>query len=232
LNKTSWIIFTIFTASVLGLLVFFADKSTINVSKIDVNAVQPGNNQNGNIADHILGKTDSKVTLIEYGDYQCSHCGSYNPTIATIVEEYKEQLRFVFRTYSLGYPSSKAAAAAVEAAGLQGKYWEMHNKIFEAQSDWSGLAGTKRNDYFNSLASNLKLDTKKFTTDMASKNVINKIAYDTALGKKAKVEGTPTFYLNGTDLDSKVWSDKTKLKDAINKELQKNGLTPPVLESE
>lgn len=232
MNKITWTIFAVVTVSILGLLVFFSsnDKSNLDVSKIDVGAIQTANDQNGNIADHIFGKVDGKVTLIEYGDFQCPGCASEHIKIKAIIEEYKDQLQFVFRNFPLPattHPNARIAAASAEAAGLQGKYWEMHNKIYESQSDWNSLTGNDRSEKFISYAKDFGLDTSKFKTDLSSVALSDKINYDHALGKKAKVEATPSFYLNGVSLESSIWSDDAKLKEAINTELKKAGIALP-----
>jgi protein-disulfide isomerase len=229
LNKISWIIFIVFTVGILVLLIIFSGNSQINVSKVDINTVQTGNNQNGNIADHVFGKVSSKVTLIEYGDFQCPGCGEEHSNIKTVIEQYKDQLQFVFRNYPLTsmHPNAKAAAAATEAAGLQGKYWEMHNIIYESQADWENLTGDSLTNMFISYAKSFGLDTTRFKTDLQSTAVSGKISYDLALGAKAGVDATPTFYLDGKHLDSSVWSNNTKLKDAIDAELKKAGIALP-----
>lgn len=229
MNKISWTIFIVFTVGVLALLIIFSGNSQIDVSKIDINTVQTASTQNGNIADHVLGKSGSKVTLIEYGDFQCPGCGTEHKSIKKITEKYKEQLQYVFRNFPLTsiHANAKAAAAAVEAAGLQGKYWEMHNRVYELQSDWETLAGADRSNKFASYAKELGLNVTKFNTDIESESIGKKISYDQALGKKATVNATPSFYLNGVKLDPKVWSDDTKLKDTINTELKKAGISLP-----
>ena len=229
MNKISWIIFTVFTVGILVILIVFSNSSQIDVSKININNVQAASNQNGNIADHVFGKIGSKVTLIEYGDFQCPGCGEEHLHIKAITEQYKDQLQFVFRNYPLTtmHANAKAAAAAAEAAGLQGKYWGMHNKIYESQSNWENLTGDDRTNIFVNYAKSFGLDTAKFKTDLESTAVEDKITFDIALSKKAEVDATPTFYLNGTHLDSSVWSTDTKLKNAINSELKKAGITLP-----
>jgi protein-disulfide isomerase len=219
----------VFTAGILAALIIFSGSTQIDVSKVDINTVQTASKQNGNIADHVFGKTGSKVTLIEYGDFQCPGCGTEHKNIKTMIEKYKDQLQFVFRNFPLTsiHPNAKAAAAAVEAAGLQGKYWEMHNKIYESQSDWETLTGTDRSNKFASYAKEFGLNVTKFNTDIEADPISEKISYDQALSKKAEVDVTPTFYLNGTKLDPKIWSDDTKLKEAINTELKKAGIALP-----
>jgi protein-disulfide isomerase len=191
--------------------------------------VQASNNQDGNIADHVFGKVGSKVTLIEFGDFQCPPCGSLYPRIKAISEQYSGQLQFVFRNFPIAsiHPNAKAAAAAAESAGLQGKYWEMHDKIYQGQSDWSDLNESDRTDYFANLAKSLSLDISKFKSDMGSAAVSAKIDYDLALGQKANVQGTPTVFLDGKQMDATTYGDDTKFKDTINVELKKSGVALP-----
>jgi protein-disulfide isomerase len=205
----------------------FSGKSGIDVSKVDAFAIQTANKQDGNIADHVFGKADSKVTLIEYGDYQCPACGSVHVTIRDITEQYKDKLRFVFRNFPLTaiHPNGKAAAAVVEAAGLQGKFWEMHNKVYESQSSWSDLSISDRGNFFDGYAKGLGLKVSTFQTDTASKSVEDKIAYDTALGNKVGVDATPTFYLNKTKLEISMTSSKEKMKEVIDAALVKAGIS-------
>jgi len=227
LNKITWIIFAVVTVGILASLIIFSGNSKLDVSTTDTNAIQIANDQNGNIGDHVFGKTDSKVTLIEYGDFQCPPCGSIHTVIKAITEEYKDKLQFVFRNFPIttSHPNAKAAAGTAEAAGLQGKYWEMNDKIYESQSDWSNLSGTERTDFFAGYAKELGLDMDKYNADLAgttnSASITMKINYDYALGKKAGVDATPTFYLNGVKLSSDVLGNETKLKEAIDAELKK-----------
>lgn len=229
MNKIKWIIFTVVTVGIFVALIVISGNSQIDVSKIDINAIQTASKQNGNIADHVYGNPESKVTLINYGDFQCPGCGNIHPMIKKVVEAYKDKIRFVFRNVTLSYhANAKAASATAEAAGLQGKYWEMFNKIYESQSDWSELSSSARTPFFEGYAKDLGLDIAKFKIDISSNSVLSKINYDIALGKKAGVSSTPTFLLDGKTLDSSVWGDQTKLTDAINAELIKNGIELPV----
>lgn len=228
MSKTAWIIFSAVAIGALGLLIFFSGNSKLDVSKVDVNAIQTASEQNGNIDDHVQGKVGSKVTIIEYGDFQCPPCGSMYPKIKAITKEYKDQVQFVFRNFPIAtsHPNAKAAAGTAEAAGLQGKYWEMHDKIYAGQADWSELSGNERTNFFANYAKELNLDMDKFNADLAAAptTINKKIDFDIGLGKKAGVEGTPSFYLNGTKLDSATYGDDAKFKEAINSELTKAGI--------
>lgn len=228
MGKVAWIIFGSIVVLVLGGLVVYSrlNNPAANVSSIDGNAIVAASEDNGQIADHTFGKTDSKVILIEYGDFQCPSCGGAHPQIKEVTEEYKDRVLFIFRNFPLTtiHPNARAASAAVEAAGLQGKYWEMHNLIFENQGDWNSLTGTARTDTFAEYAVSLDLDKDKFLVDIAASPINKKISFDQALGKKVGVDATPTFFLNGEKLDdatssSTVQGDSTKLKALLDAKL-------------
>ena len=225
MSRTSWIIFIVITLGILVSLVIFSGSSKSDVSKVNTNTIQAASSENGNIADHVLGKADSKVILVEYADYQCPGCGTIYPLVKSIAEQYKDQIQFVFRNYPLPelHPNAKVAAGSAEAAGLQGKYWEMHDKIYETQADWSNLTISERGKFFEGLATEIGLDINKFNTDLSSPSITEKINFDTALAKKAGVEATPTFYLNGKKLESADYGTEAKFKAAIDAALKKAG---------
>lgn len=238
-SKKTWIIFTVIVVGLLTALVISSRSSNpdIDVSNIPSSSVLAASTASGNIADQVFGNRDSKVILVEYADFQCPACGSAHPGLKTLTEQYKGQIAFVFRNFPLStiHPNARAASAAAESAGLQGKYWEMHNSLFENQNAWSDLQGNARTDAFVSYAKTLGLDTAKFTTDLASTDVNQKISFDQAIGKKLGVDSTPTFYLNGTKVESDVVSDiqngtGQKLRTLIDEQLIKAGIALPVTE--
>lgn len=230
-SKKTWIIFIVIVIGLLVGLVLWSRGSTpqVDVSNVDPNTVMAASSANGNIGDHVLGKADSKVLLIEYGDFQCPGCGTAHPRIKAIMNEYKEQIGFVFRNFPLTsiHPNARAASAAAEAAGQSGYYWEMHDRLFESQNAWENLSGAQRTDTFASYAEALGINRETFTTNLALESVNQKISFDQALGKKVSVDSTPTFILNGVKLDKNVWGDDAKLKEAINAELTKAGIALP-----
>lgn len=232
MSKKTWIIFAVIVIGLLGALVVLGRNANpkVDVNTIDANAVQPASAANGNIADHVFGKADSKVLLIEYGDFQCPGCGAVHPRIKTITEAYKADLGFIFRNFPLTaiHPNGKAAAGVVEAAGLQGKYWEMHNTVYETQKAWENLSGDARTATFVSYAGILGLDITKFKTNLADDALNKKISFDQAIANKLGVNATPTFYLNGAKLTSDIWGDDAKLTAAINSEFKKAGITPHI----
>lgn len=234
MSKKTWIIFAVVCVALLAGLVYFSSKDRIDVSGVDFNKIQTGSEQSGGIADQVFGKADSKVMFVEYGDFQCPGCGAAYQTVKDVTEKYKDQIAFVFRNFPLAasaHPNARAAAAAAEAAGLQGKYWQMHDMLYENQSAWQGLGAKERTDFFAGYAKDLDLNVDTFKTDMTSPKVNKKISFDIEVGKKAKVDATPTFYLDGQKSPA-IYSeqggvDQEKLDAAIVTELKKNNIALP-----
>lgn len=230
MSRLAWIIFIAVIVVIFGGLVIYSHNSnpSIDVSKIDTNNIIAASKQNGNIADHVYGNASSKVIFIEYGDFQCPSCGAAYPQIKTATEAYKDKVAFIFRNFPLTtiHPNARAAAGVAEAAGLQGKYWEMHNMLYQTQSDWERLTGDQRTNVYVGYASQLGLDTAKFKTDLGSNAVNDKISFDQAIGKKLNVDATPTFYLDGqklsdTDSGQIVQGSTTVLTGLFDKALTK-----------
>lgn len=218
MSKKGWIIFVAICVIVLGGLVFLSRSNQIDVSSVDETKIIPASEQNGNIADHVFGDTSGKTILVEYGDFQCPACGAAYPNVKAVTEEFKDKLTFIFRNLPLTsiHPNARAAASAVEAAGLQGKYWEMHDLLYEQQNSWSNVSTDQRLGYFQNYAKQAGVkDMNKFNADIDSKNVNDKINFDLALSKKIGASATPTIYLGDKKIESDVWSDKAKLKAAV-----------------
>lgn len=228
MSKKTWIIFIVVCLAIFGGLIYISKSNKVDVSKINDSKVLTANKDSGDIADHVFGKADSKVVLVEYGDFQCPYCGQAYPKLKTLSQDYKDKIAFVFRNNPIPslHPNAKAAAAAAEAAGLQGKYWEMHDKLYETQNDWSTLDTNTRTDKYVEYAKAVGIaDLNKFRTDMGLEKVNAKINFDLSLGIKAGVTGTPTFVLNGQkisdDLGTNIISGNGKdFRAAIDKALQ------------
>jgi protein-disulfide isomerase len=204
MNKVSWSIFGAAVALLLGGLIIYSrmNSTSVDVSAVNANSIIAGNDQNGNIADHVFDNAEEKVVFVEYGDFQCPGCGAAHPNLKTLLEEYGDKITFVFRNLPLTsiHPNARVAAASAEAAGLQGKYWEMHDRLYEAQSSWQSLDAQTRTPIFSSYARELGLDEEKFKTDLASTAVNQKISFDQALAKKVGAQATPAFFLDGEEL--------------------------------
>ncbi len=218
MSKQAWIIFAAICVAVLGGLILLSRGNQIDVSKVDETKIIAASAQNGNIGDHVLGTTTGKAILIEYGDFQCPACGSAYPNVKELTEKYKDQLIFVFRNLPLTslHPNARAAAAAAEAAGLQGVYWDMHDTLYENQDTWTSATAENRLSYFEGYAKTAGVkDIAKFKTDIESQAVNDKINFDLALTRKIGASATPTMLLNGKKIESDIWSDKTKFESEI-----------------
>lgn len=217
-SKKAWIIFAVVCIVLLGGLIVLSKKNQIDVSSFNQSEIIPGNSSNGNIADHVFGTTSGKKIMIEYGDFECPACKSAYPNVKELTEKYKDKLTFIFRNNPLTsiHPNARAGAAAAEAAGLQGKYWEMHDALYENQNSWGQSSVDQRTSYFVTYAKQIGVaDIDKFKTDLDSQAVSDKINFDLALGKTIPVTGTPTILLDGNQIQSDIWSDKSKFDTAI-----------------
>lgn len=146
--------------------------------------------------DWVAGNKESKVILIEYGDFQCPACGIYHPLVNQLLDEHGDKFQFVFRNFPLSqHKNARPAAYASGAAGEQDKFWEMYDMIFEHQKDWSSSGDAE--GIFVQYAQLLELDVDKFKQDFNSGEVKDKVDKDSKGGYSNKVNSTPTFYLNG-----------------------------------
>jgi protein-disulfide isomerase len=146
--------------------------------------------------DHVLGPADAPVTLVEYGDYQCPACGAAHPMVKVILKRLGAKLRFVFRNMPLSeiHPYAELAAEAAEAAAAQGKFWEMHDALYEHQDELGP-------DLVTTLAKRLRLDTSRFEDDLVSRRFLDHVKRDFMGGVRSGVNGTPTFFVDGMRYD-------------------------------
>lgn len=149
-----------------------------------------------------ISTPSATVTLAEFSDFQCPACGAYYPVVKQVINNFKDSMTFVYRNFPLTdlHPNAQLAAQAAEAAGMQGKYWEMHDLLFTKQSEWSA-SGTAR-DMFVQYAQSLGLNVDQFNKDIDSDTVKNRIAGDISDGNALGINGTPTFFLDGVKLDN------------------------------
>jgi len=146
--------------------------------------------------DHIQGPAGAPVTLVEYGDYECPYCGAAYPIVKEVQSRLGDGLRFVFRNFPITsiHPQAEIAAEAAEAAGAQGKFWQMHDWIYEHQD-------TIAPDDLLAAAAVLGLDVNIFAADMTAHRHEKKIREDFMSGVRSGVNGTPTFFINGVRHD-------------------------------
>lgn len=230
MTRNTWLIFGAVVVLLFGGLIYLSSKDDIDVSKVNTNSVLPATEASGNIGDRVFGNKEAKVVLIEYGDYQCPGCGGAYQKLKDISEKYKDDMAFVFRNYPLTsiHPNARAAAAAAEAAGQLGKYWEMHDRLYGDQAGWQEASGTERTDTFVGYAAELGLKEDAFRKALNDQNkrINQKINFDLALGKKDGVTGTPTILLNGTTLtegqtQNVIQGNGSELEKLIEAELKK-----------
>lgn len=151
--------------------------------------------------DHITWSPQKKNILIEYSDFQCPACKNFSAILKQLEPTYSKNITFVYRHFPLFqiHPDALAAAEAAEAAGNQGKFFEMSQALFDSQSEWEKLSDPT--DYFVKLATDLNLEVDKFKADMKSKTTENRVNEDATAGNTLGIDATPTFFLNGKKLD-------------------------------
>jgi len=142
--------------------------------------------------DHVQGSADARVTLVEYGDYECPYCGEAYPIVKDIQERMGDQLRFVFRNFPIttSHPHAEHAAEAAEAAATQGRFWEMHDHLYEHQRRLT-------DDDLLAYALALDLDTDLFDKEFSEHVHADRVHEDFISGVRSGVNGTPTFFING-----------------------------------
>ena len=146
--------------------------------------------------DWTTGSNTATVSLVEYSDLQCPACGAYHPILKKVLEDNKNVLAFTYRHFPLPqHKNALAAAYAAEAAGAQGKFWEMHDMIFEHQADWSEANTAEAT--FEDYAATLGLDLARYRADRDSDTIKANVAHDKETGLASGVNATPSFYLNG-----------------------------------
>ena len=175
-------------------------------------------NQPGALPPHAIGPPDAPVTLEEFGDFECPPCGMLHPVLKTMEQEFGARLRVIFREFPLQatHPHALAAARAAEAAGIQGKFWEMHDLLYENQKTWHGAFDVR--PIFEGYATRIGLNLEKFRNDNTSKIVEDRIFQDGNRAHALGVKGTPTVFLNGREVPFESLAPE-KLRVLINVEL-------------
>jgi protein-disulfide isomerase len=158
--------------------------------------------------DHIQGPADAAVTLVQYGDYECPYCGEAYPVVQEVQRRMGERLRFVFRNFpiSTSHPHAEQAAEAAEAADAQGRFWDMHDLLYENQR-------RLRDEDLREYATQLELDLERFDKELAEHVHAARVHEDFMSGVRSGVNGTPTFYINGVRHDDSY--DVDTLLDAL-----------------
>jgi protein-disulfide isomerase len=207
MSKSFWAIIAVIVV-VFGGILLFSSKGDDGSGGKGTSAVQPTN--------HVEGKGTSGVTLIEYGDYQCPYCGQFYPFVKQAVAKYGDQITFQFRNLPLiqVHQNALAGARAAEAAANQGKFWEMHDLLYENQAAWS--ESNNPQSYFDQYATKLGLNISQFDKDAASAHTNDVINADiTAFDKTGNEKSTPAFFIDGKLVNPTSISEEalTKLID-------------------
>ena len=149
---------------------------------------------------HTLGPANAPAQLEEFGDFECPPCGLLHPILEEMHKEFGDQLRITFREFPLvpTHQHALAAASAAEAAGLQGKFWEMHDLIYENQKSWHETFDVR--PIFEGYAKQIGLNIERYKTDVNSSAVAERIFQDGKRGHSLGVKGTPTVFLNGREV--------------------------------
>lgn len=236
MNKKTLVVVATIILAFVGLVVFanMNKKPTPNIGKYSMDAIKemaeeiPSENINpdsvyeasettGNLPEKTIGDpSTAKIVLYEYADYACSHCAEWSAKLDKMVKESDGKLAVVYRGYLLGFKNGLAAALAATAAQKQGYWAEYKELLFANQIKWADAGEAKLKSeivsYFES-ASNGKGDVDQFLADMESDEVAQKIAFEYKLGKKLDIPGTPTFRVNGENLD--ILTLETTIKDML-----------------
>jgi protein-disulfide isomerase len=148
-------------------------------------------------ADWVRGNRGASVTLVEYSDFECSACAQFNQTVKEVVEELGDRIQLVYRHFPIDqlHKHAQLAAEATEAAGRQGKFWEMHDVLFERQREWAGSEDAR--DRFGRYAEELELDMTRFDEDIEDDELRDRVQEHRSSGVRSGISGTPTFFLNG-----------------------------------
>lgn len=187
-----------------GLIIMFASKEgATNIT--DSSVIRTNDQVKGNLA--------AENILIEYSDFQCPACATYQAMIKKFAEDFSDQVKIVYRHFPLEsiHPHARFAAQAAESAAMQNKFWEMHDKLFENQADWSTIENPQ--EKFEQYANELNLDIEKFKNDLNSSEIKNKIDEDLLLAETLKLNSTPTFFLNGKQIK---FNSYNQLRNALN----------------
>jgi protein-disulfide isomerase len=149
---------------------------------------------------HTHGPADAPVTLEEFGDFECPPCGMLHPVLQTMEKEFGPRIRIIFREFPLvpTHVHALAAARSAEAAGLQGKFWEMHDLLYENQKTWHDAFDAR--PIFEAYATKIGLNLEKFRSDSLEEAVAQRIFLDGKRAHAMGVNGTPTVYLNGREV--------------------------------
>jgi len=214
MSKSFWGVIIAVVIIFVGIFALTGNKSSNSSSK----------GKAGTLTQHVEGQGKAGVTLVEYGDYECPFCQQYYPTVKQVVSDLGQDIHFQFRNFPLVsiHRNAFAAARAAEAADQQGKFWQMHDALYE-NNDPNGASGwVASNDpstFFNQFAQQIGLNVTQFKQDFASSKVNDLVNADMAEGNRLGITGTPTFYLDGKQVQ--IGNDVATFEKIIKAEIAK-----------
>lgn len=202
-------VIAVIVLSVAGLIKFANSPSSSVLSSEISNAAKISDK------DIVKGNKNSKITLIEYSDFQCPACKYYQPIIKQVLSDFDGKILFAYRNFPLNtHKNAKPAAQAAYSAHLQGKFWEMHDMIFENQESWADSNDADK--IFRSFAEKLKLNTDKFKADYNAKPTKSFIEDQTNEGISIGINSTPTFFLNYKQIKAQSYEEfKTLIQNEL-----------------
>lgn len=215
-SKRFWVILFVIIVGLFGIFMFNKKDKTAEDSS--TTSSQGSSNY--------YGKEDSPVTITEFVDFQCEACYAYYPVVKEVKEKYKDQVRFQIRYFPIeggDHKFARQAARSAEAAARQGKFWEMHDLIFQGQKQWEQMQDPQ--SMFNDYAKSIGLDMAKFEADRTSSDVNSVINKDLQDVKKLGGTGTPTFAINGKKVENPGPTVEA-LSRMIEDALKEAGITP------
>jgi protein-disulfide isomerase len=198
----------LFIALGAGRSLFFWKQRTAQTKKVSTQTGKPGAEPS-----HIRGSPNAQVKIEEFGDFQCPSCAALLPALNQAEQKYHGKLCVIFRQFPLAsHPHAQEAARAAEAAGLQGRFWEMHDLLYGSQLVWTRAADTR--ELFNQFAKSLGLDVERFKIDLESEQVKRRIDADQQRATSLGVNRTPAIFINGRQLPDSSLNQKA-LQESI-----------------
>lgn len=167
--------------------------------------------------DHTTGPDDAKVVVVEYADFQCPTCKAFDPIVTRISAEYSTKVKYIYRYFPLNaiHKNAMLASVSAEAAGKQGKFFEMKKKLFEGQTTWAESLDAKAT--FLTYAKDIGLDMKKFEADMVDASTVDRVNRDLKEANSLTLQGTPSFIINGKKTDLSEIASYELFKSYIDK---------------
>jgi protein-disulfide isomerase len=205
---------TVVVIAIVSLLIWGREKTPSIEPPFEVGVLHP--------LDKFKGSPNAKVLVVEYSDFQCPACKAYYPLVRQMVQEFGSEITFVYRNFPLTsiHFNAEFAARAAESAGKQNKFWEMHDLLFEKQSEWSNTSNVI--ELFESYARLLSLDIDQFRTDFASREIKEYVRIQRRHATSIGVDGTPSFFINGKQIQNPTTVDEFRktIREAINSSQQ------------